>query len=85
MRYLLIQYLRKPGGQIDEQVTVSKKIKPTDVQMCNVIMDYGSKKIEKCIIEGKKVDTDWDRLNEYYKNVYPALIEQLEKNNTIKA
>jgi hypothetical protein len=85
LRYLLIQYLRKPGGQIDEQVTVSKKIKPTDVQMCNVIMDYGSKKIEKCIIEGKKVDTDWDRLNEYYKNVYPALIEQLEKNNTIKA
>lgn len=84
MRYLLIQYLRKPGGQIDEQVTVSKKLKTTDLQTCNVIMDYGNKKIEKCIIEGKKVDTDWERLNEYYKNVYPALIDQLEKNNTIK-
>lgn len=83
MRYLLIQYLRKPNGQIDEQVTVSKKIKTTDLQMCNVIMDYGSKKIEKCIIEGKKVDTDWDRLNDYYKNIYPALVDQLEKNNTV--
>jgi hypothetical protein len=83
LRYLLIQYLRKPNGQIDEQVTVSKKIKTTDLQMCNVIMDYGSKKIEKCIIEGKKVDTDWDRLNDYYKNIYPALVDQLEKNNTV--
>ena len=83
MRYLLIQYLRKPNGQIDEQVTVSKKIKTTDLQMCNVIMDYASKKIEKCIIEGKKVDADWDRMNDYYKNIYPALVEQLEKNNTV--
>jgi hypothetical protein len=84
LRYLLIQYLRKPGGQIDEQVSVSKKIKTTDLQTCNVIMDYETKKIEKCIIEGKKVDTDWNRMNEYYKNVYPGLIDQLEKNNTIK-
>lgn len=84
MRYLLIQYLRKPNGQIDEQVSVSKKVKATDISMCNVIMDYQSKNIDKCVIEGKKLDTDWDRLNEYYKKVYPALIEQLEKNNTVK-
>ena len=83
MRYLLIQYLRKPNGQIDEQVTVSKKIKTTDLQMCNVIMDYASKKIEKCIIEGKKVDADWERMNDYYRNIYPALVDQLEKNNTV--
>jgi hypothetical protein len=83
LRYLLIQYLRKPNGQIDEQVTVSKKIKTTDLQMCNVIMDYASKKIEKCIIEGKKVDADWERMNDYYRNIYPALVDQLEKNNTV--
>lgn len=83
MRYLLIQYLRKPGGQIDEQVTVSKKVKPTDISMCNVIMDYQTKKIDKCVIEGKRLDTDWEKMNEYYKKVYPALIEQLEKNNNL--
>ena len=47
MRYLLIQYVRKPGGQIDEQVTVSKRVKVSDIQMMNVIMDYGKKKIDK--------------------------------------
>lgn len=83
MRYLLITFFRKPGGQIDEQVAVAKKIKPVDLQTCNVILDYATKKIEKCIIEGNKLDTDWDRMNTYYKEIYPALIEQLEREAPI--
>ena len=84
MRYLLVTFLRKPGGQIDEQVTVSKKVRPTDISMCNVIMDYAKKKVDKCVIEGKLVETDFDKMNAYYKQVYPTLIDQLEKNNESK-
>ena len=83
MRYLLITFMRKPGGQIDEMVAVSKKIKASDLQTCNVIIDYGTKKVEKCIIEGKKVDTDFEKMNEYYKQVYPKLIMQLEREALI--
>ena len=79
MRYLLITFMRKAGGQIDEAVAVSKKIKPADLQTCNVIIDYAAKKVEKCVIEGKVVDTDFDRMDAYYKQVYPNLIAQLEK------
>ena len=82
MRYLFIQFLRKPNGQIDEQVSISKRLRPADIQTCNVIMDFGKKKVEKCVVEGKTVDTDWNKLNEYYKRIYPALVDQLEKNNT---
>jgi phosphopantetheine adenylyltransferase len=85
MRYLLITYLRKPNGQIDEQVAVAKKVKTTDIQMCNVIIDYAKKKIEKCIIEGNKVDTDFEKMNEYYKRIYPSLVTQLEKEAEITA
>ena len=85
MRYLLITFFRKPGGQIDEQVTVSKRLKTSDLQMCNVILDYNKKKLEKCVIEGKVVDTDFDRMNEYYKKVYTNLITQLEKEAGITA
>jgi hypothetical protein len=49
--------------------------------MCNVILDYEKKKIDKCVIEGKVVDSDWIKMNDYYKRIYPTLIEQLEKNN----
>lgn len=77
--------MRKPGGQIDEQVAVSKKVKVSDIQTCNVIIDYVKKKVEKCIIEGNKVDTDFDKMNEYYKRVYPSLVAQLEKEAEITA
>jgi phosphopantetheine adenylyltransferase len=85
MRYLLITYLRKPNGQIDEQVAVAKKVKVTDIQMCNVIIDYAKKKVEKCVIEGNKVDTDFEKMNEYYKRIYPSLTAQLEKEAEITA
>ena len=83
MRYLLITFMRKPGGQIDEQVAVSKKIKQADLQTCNVIVDYALKKVTKCVIEGKVVDTDFDRMDTYYKKIYPNLIGQLENEAVI--
>lgn len=82
MRYLLIVYVRKPNGQIDEQVSISKRVRTSDIQMCNVILDFSKKKVDKCVVEGKVVDTDWDKMIEYYKKIYPTLIDQLEKNNT---
>jgi hypothetical protein len=83
MRYLLITFVRKPGGQIDELVAVGKRIKPADLQTCNVIIDYAAKKVQKCVVEGKVVDTDFERMDAYYKQVYPNLIAQLEKEATI--
>ena len=62
MRYLLITFFRKPGGQIDEQVLPAKKVKTSDIQTCNIILDYAKKKVEKCVIEGKIVDTDWGEI-----------------------
>lgn len=73
--------MRKPGGQIDEQVSVSKRVRTSDIQTCNVIVDYQNKKVDKCVIEGKVVDTDFEKMSAYYKQVYPNLIDQLEKNN----
>ena len=84
MRYLLVTYLRKPGGQIDEQVGVSKRVRTSDIQTCNVIVDYKNKKVDKCVIEGNTVETDFEKMNEYYKKVYPNLVEQLEKNNAVQ-
>ena len=82
MRYLLITYVRKANGQIDEQVSISKRARPSDIQSCNVILDFNKKKIDKCVVEGKVVDTDWNKIIEYYQRVYPTLIDQLIKNNT---
>lgn len=81
----MITFFRKAGGQIDEQVVISKRVKPADLQSCNVILDYAKKHIDKCVIEGNVVDTSWEKMNTYYKKVYPVLIEQLEKEAEITA
>ena len=79
MRYLFVTFYRQPGGQINEEVRIGKRIKPADISSCNIIADYGLKKLEKATVEGSKVDTDFDRINTYYKEIYPQLIEQLER------
>jgi hypothetical protein len=77
---MLITYLRKPNGQIDEQVEIAKAIKTKDIQTCNVIMDFKDKKVEKCFIEGTTVPTSWDQLRDYYQKVYPDVVERIERS-----
>ena len=79
MRYLLITYLRKSSGQIDEQVGFSTRLRDKDLSSCNVIVDYKDKKVVKCVIEGKKVQTDFGLMDDYYRKVYPELITQLSE------
>jgi len=79
MRYLLISFYRKPGGQIDEQARFVKRVRTSDASTSNIIIDYGLRKVEKCVVEGKKLDRSFDQLHEYYKKIYPQAVSQLEK------
>jgi hypothetical protein len=81
MRYFLVTFFRKPGGQIDEQVVVSKRCKAADLQSCNLVMDFAERKINKFVVEGKRPERTFDDLANYYRKVYPVLIEQLEKES----
>ena len=84
MRFLLITFFRKPNGQIDEQVTVSKRVKESAIQTCNLIMDFAEKKLDKCVVEGRNIPKDWNKMYEYYNRIYPTLIAQLDKHNSSK-
>jgi hypothetical protein len=80
-RYLLISFYKKPNNQIDEQVGFSKRLRKPDESTCNVILDYKDKKVIKCVIEGSVIPTSFERLSDYYKQIYPQLIQQLELAN----
>ena len=77
MRYLLVTLLKNSNNQIDEQVGFSRRIRSHDLQTCNVILDYKERKVLKCVIDGRRLDTDFQRLHEYYSRVYPVLTHQL--------
>lgn len=81
MRYMLLTYIRKPNGQIDEQVQLSNNLKERDITTCNVILDFKEKKVEKASIDGATVPKNWDTIVDYYRTYYSDLITDLEKDN----
>lgn len=85
MRYLFLSFIRKPNGQIDESVSVGKRVRDSDLTNANVIIDFADKKVVKCVIEGKTHDTTFERMRDYYNKIYPNLISQLEKEAPITA
>lgn len=85
MRYLLITFMRKANGQIDEMVSVSKSVRDSDMNSTNVILDFADKTVVKCIVEGKKHDTTFEKMRDYYIKIYPELVAQLEKEAALTA
>lgn len=83
MRYLFISFVRKASGQIDEIVSVGKRVRDSDRANFNVILDFGENKVIKCVIESKNHDTTFEQMRKYYYKIYPNLIAQLEKEGPI--
>jgi hypothetical protein len=85
MRYLMLTYYTKPSGQIDEVMTLSKKIKPRDWQTANVILDFKEQRVLTASVRGITATRDWDTIVSYYYKHYAATIERLfvENNHSI--
>ena len=81
MRYLLLTYVKKPNGKIDEQIEVSRNLRRRDLQMANVILDFKQLKVLKCSMGGEQVPREWDRIVSYYHQHYASTIERLFNEN----
>ena len=81
MRYLLLTYYKKPDGKIDESMSVSRRIKTSDLQTANVILDFKELNVIKASMSGTVVPRDWDRIVSYYHQHYASTIERLFKEN----
>lgn len=79
MRYFIVTYLRKPDGKVDEQVEISKTLKERDISTANIILDFKDKKVQKSVIQGQVIPTEWDVIVAHYRQVYPDYIDELEK------
>jgi hypothetical protein len=81
MRYLLITYVTRPKGKIDEVMAVAKNIKTRDLQTCNVILDFKKLEVVKATMNGVTVPKDFDRVVQYYHQHYANTIERLFAEN----
>jgi hypothetical protein len=81
MRYLLLTYYTKPSGQIDEVMTVTRKLKTRDWQTANVILDFKDQKVLAARVQNMTATRDWDTIVSYYYKHYAATIERLFQEN----
>lgn len=78
MRYFIVRYLKKPTGQMDELVAVSKKIKMADAASAAVILDFRLRRVEKAHLDGTTLPRDFDRIRGFYAQHYEGIIRDLE-------
>ena len=78
MRYFLVKYSKKPTGQMDETVSVSKRLRTKDYQTSAVILDFQSRQVVQASMDGVTVPKDWNRIRDFYHRHYARLIEDLE-------
>lgn len=81
MRYLILTYLRKANGQMDEALSLSRQLKNRDLQTGSVILDFKHLKVIKASMNGVTVPKDWDRIVSFYNQHYGHIIERLFREN----
>ena len=84
MRYLIINYFRRANGQMDEVVTVAKRTKNRDIQSAAVILDFQTRSVVQCSMDGVVVPKDWQRIRDFYHQHYSQVIDDLEKLHSEK-
>ena len=79
MRYLIVKYFKTPKGQWDEQSITDKRLRIGDITTAAVILDYKTRRVEKAVIDGQTMPKDFEKFNEYYKQLFPQAVENLEQ------
>ncbi len=83
MRYLIVTYIKRPNGQVDETVEVESKYRSRHKETANVVLDFAKKEILKCRMDGKLGSHDWQHVRDYYYKHYQNVVDDLEKQYSI--
>ena len=85
MRYFIVKYVQrtvkkefKMETQMDEIVSVSKKINLNDRQTAAVILDFQKGRVEQATMDGVTVPKDFVKIRDFYQQHYQRLIDDLE-------
>ena len=81
MRYLILCYMKRANGQMDEVMTVSNRIRDRDLQQAAVILDFRDLRVIKASLEGTTVPKDFDRIVGFYHQYYANTINRLFREN----
>jgi len=81
VRYLIVTYIKRANGQVDETVEVETRYRPRHKTSANVVLDFANKAVLKCRMEGNTGSKDWDHIRDYYHKHYENVVDNLESTN----
>lgn len=76
-RYLIITYIKRPDGKIDETSVVSSYVRKRDLQCGSIILDFKDRAVIKANYNTINIDKDWVTLISYYHQHYESIIDTL--------
>ena len=79
MRYFIVRYLRRATGRMDEETSVSRRLRPSDVQTAAVILDFKTQTVLQAQLDGKVIEKDWQRIHDYYHQHYDKIFQQMHE------
>jgi hypothetical protein len=80
---MIVNYYRRPTGQMDESMTVAARLKARELQTAAVIVDFQTQQVIKASFDGAVVPKDFGRVVSYYQQHYRDHIQQLLDANGI--
>ena len=83
MRYLIVTYIKKPDGQVDEAVEVDSKYRKRHETTANVVLDFLEQKVLKCRMDGRIGLKEWVPVRDYYYKYYKNIVEDLEQKHAV--
>ena len=78
---MILTYFKQASGKIDEVMSLSNRVKPKDLQTASIILDFRDQVVLKCVIDGKTMPKEWDRIVGYYYPFYTIIMERLLQEN----
>lgn len=84
MRYMIVNYYRRPTGKMDESMIVAAKIRDRELQTAAVIVDFKTRRVIKASFDGAVVPKDFDRVVSYYQQHYRDHIQHLLEANGVE-
>lgn len=85
MRYFIVKYVTrmvrkgfKMEPQMDEIISVSKKLKMNDYQTSAVILDFKTGRVVQASMNGVTLPKDFLKIRDYYQKHYDRVIQDLE-------
>lgn len=81
MRYLILSYMKRPNGQMDEVVSLGKNLRTRDIQTAAVILDFRDLKVVKASMNDVTIPKDFNRIVNFYHQHYAHIINRLFQEN----